>query len=157
MTHRGLTRLALCTVTLMGVTMAPVPAASASVASIKATIVSYGPRIDVAEGRVLTVLGEYKESTGPAEVESAISDSMAVLGSLKDKIAEQPVRARRARKAKRKIEDGLQTVIAAYGDLSEAYAQKTANPSGAVTEAKNAEKLVREGQLELRTGIRLLG
>jgi hypothetical protein len=157
MTHRGLTRLAALTATLCGVTIAPATEASASVASIKAVIVSYGQRIDVAEGHVLTALGEYKESTGPAEVESAIGDSVAVLGSLKRKVAEQTVGTRRARKGKAKIESGLHAVIVAYEDLSEAYAERTSNRAAAVTEATNAEAQVKEGQKDLRAGVKLLG
>lgn len=157
MTHRGLTRFAVLTATLLGVTLAPAVNASASVASIKAVILSYGPRIDVAEGHVLTALGEYKESTGPAEVESAIGGSVAVLGSLKGKVAEQSVGTRRARKAKAKIASGLQAVIVGYEDLSEAYAQRTANRAVAVTEATNAEARVKEGQKDLRAGVKLLG
>jgi hypothetical protein len=157
MTHRGLTRLAVLTATLCGLTIAPATEASASVASIKAVFVSYSPRIDVAEGRVLTALGEYKESTGPAEVESAIGGSVAVLGSLKRKVAEQRVGTHRARNAKRKIESGLRAVIVGYEDLSEAYAQRTSNPSAAVTEAKAAVARVKEGQKDLRAGVKLLG
>jgi hypothetical protein len=97
MTYRGLTRLAALKATLLGVALTPAANASASVASIKAVILSYGPRIHVAEGHVLTALGEYKESTGPAEVESAIGGSIAVLGSLKTKVAEQSVGTGRAR------------------------------------------------------------
>ncbi len=157
MTHRGLTRLAVLTATLLGVTLAPAANASASVASIKAVILSYGPKIDAAEGRVLTALGEYKESTGPAEVESAIGGSVAVLGSLKRKVAEQPVGTRRARKAKGEIVSGLQAVVVGYEDLSEAYAERTTNRSAAVTEATNAEARVKEGQKDLRDGVKLLG
>jgi hypothetical protein len=106
---------------------------------------------------VLTALGEYKESTGPAEVESAIGGSVAVLGSLKRKVAEQAVGTRRAKKAKAKIVSGLQAVIVGYEDLSEAYAQRTANPSASVAEAKDAEARVKEGQKDLRDGVKLLG
>jgi hypothetical protein len=157
MTHRGLTQFALLTATLLGVTLAPAANASASVASIKAVILSYGPKIDVAEGHVLTALGEYKESTGPAEVESAIGGSVAVLASLKTKVAEQRVGPRRARKGKGMIVSGLRAVIVGYEDLSEAYAEKTTNPSAAVTEAKAAEARVKEGQKDLHAGVKLLG
>ncbi len=147
----------LLTATLVGVPLAPASSASASVESIKAVILSYGRRIDVAEGHVLTALGEYKESTGPAEVESAIGGSVAVLGALKAKVAEQSVGTRRARKARKKIVSGLHAVIVGYEDLSEAYAERTTNRSASVTEATSAEARVKEGQRDLRDGVKLLG
>jgi len=52
---------------------------------------------------------------------------------------------------------GLQAVIVGYEDLSEAYAERTANRPAAVTETTNAEARVKEGQKDLRDGVKLLG
>jgi hypothetical protein len=155
MTHGRLTRLAVSAAALCGATLVPAGAA-ASVSSIKAVIESYSPKIEVAEGRVLTAIGEYSESTGPAGVESAISGSVGVLGSLKENVAAQPAGSRRGRRAKAKIESGLQAVIVGYGDLSEAYAERTENRQASVSEAASAVALVRKAQKDLAEGVKLL-
>jgi N-acetylglutamate synthase/N-acetylornithine aminotransferase len=66
-----------------------VASASASSASIKAAIESYGSKIDVAEGRVLTAVGEYKTTKNPSGVQSAIGESVAVLSALRSKVQHQ--------------------------------------------------------------------
>jgi hypothetical protein len=154
---RAAARVAACTAALCCISLGPVPAAGASSASIKAAIVSYGSKIDVAEGHVLTALGEYKETQNPAGVEAAIANSVQVLGSLKADVAGQPARAPRVRKAKRDIENGLGAVIVGYQDLASAYGELTASPEAAKVEIAAAAVSVKQGQTGLRDGIGLLG
>jgi hypothetical protein len=160
MTYRTAARFAACTATLCGVIMAPVTAASASSESIKAAIVSYNAKIDIAEGHVVTAVGEFEQSQDPkdpAGVEAAIGGSVAVLGSLKAKVAHQSAHAPRAKRAKAKVEKGLQAVIVGYKDLSTAYAEKATNQEAATTEVNKAEVLVKKGRKELLEGVKLLG
>ena len=157
MTYRGVVRWIAGAASLCGAIVGPVSAAGASSGSIKAAIVSYGPKIDVAEGHVLTAIGEYKESKNPTAVQAAISSSVGVLGSLKSDVAHQSARAPRVKKARAKVEGGLQAVIAGYQDLSTAYGEAAASPEAAGTEATNAVIAVKKGQTELREGVKLLG
>jgi hypothetical protein len=159
MTYRRLVRVAVCAATLCGAIVGPVAGASASVASIKAAIVSYNSKIDVAEGHVLTAVGEYKESKDPkdpAGVEAAIGNSVAVIGSLKAKVAHQSAATRRAKRAKAKILAGLQAIIVGYKELSSAYVETTTSPEAAMTEATKAAILAKKGRKELGEGVKLL-
>ncbi len=81
----ALVPLALCAAVLLG----GAAGASASKASIKATLKSFNGRVDVAEGEVLTALGKYKSSKDPAPVEAALGKSVKVLQQLKTKLAAQ--------------------------------------------------------------------
>lgn len=160
MTFRAGACLAVCTATLCVVTVAPVATASASAGSIKAAIVSYTPKIDIAEGHVQTAVGEYTESADPKDpsaVEAAIANSVSVLTALKGKVAAQPARKPRVRQARAKIVKGVQEVIVGYGDLSVAYGEKAANQEAATVEAKAAVVLANRGRRQLKEGVRLLG
>src|SRR5271157_2649215 len=87
MTRPTVLRLAGCAAVIcssMGWAASP---AWASRASIRAAIVSYMPRVDVAEGHVLVALGEYKERHDPAPLEAAIADSVSVIGELRQAVA----------------------------------------------------------------------
>jgi hypothetical protein len=160
MTYRAVARFVACTATLCFAIMGPVAAASASSKSIKAVIVSYSPKVDIAEGHVVTAVGEYEASAepkSPAGVEAAIANSVAVLSALKAKVADQPARKPRVKKARTKIVKGLQAVIVGYGDLSVAYEQKATNQEAATVEANKADALAAEGRKELQSGVKLLG
>ncbi|GEM_PF-1757898 len=160
MTHRRLACIAGCLVTLCGAIMGPVATASASSKSIKAVIVSYNPKIDIAEGHIVTAVGEYEASADPkdpAGVQAAISGSVAVLSSLKAKVAQQSAGAPRVKKAKTKVEKGLEGVIVGYRDLSTAYGEKATSQIAATIEANRAEVLVNEGRKKLLEGVKLLG
>ncbi len=160
MTFRVASRFAACTATVCLVIMGPVATASASSKSIKAAIVSYSPKIDIAEGDVAKAVGEYEESAepqNPAGVEAAIANSITVLSALKATVAHQSARKPRVRKGKRKIEKGLQALIGAYGDLSIAYEEKATNREAANIEAHKADALAKQGRKELAAGVELLG
>jgi hypothetical protein len=145
-----------CTAVLCGVLIGPVSSASASKASIKAAIVSYGSKIDVAEGGVLTAVGEYKETKDPAPIEAAITKSVAVIGALKAKVARQSAAAPRVKRAKSKIQAGLQAVIVGYDELSTAYGEIASQPEAASSEAAKADAVVKKGREQLSEGVRLL-
>ena len=59
LTRAGAARAAVCMAVLGGALAGPVAGASASDASIKSVIKSYDSKILVAEGHVVTALGEY--------------------------------------------------------------------------------------------------
>ncbi len=159
MTSARAARVMACVAMLCGALVGPVSSASASKASIKAAIVSYSSKIDVAEGGVLTAVGEYKaapDPKDPAGVEAAISKSVTVLGALKAKVAKQSAAAPRVKKAKRKIGAGLQAVIVGYDELSTAYGEIASQPEAASSEAAKAEVVVKQGRKQLTEGIKLL-
>jgi hypothetical protein len=156
MTSPKAARLTACVVTLCCVLMGPVSAATASKASIKHAIESYGSKVDVAEGHVLTAVGEYKETKDPAGVEAAIGKSVAVIGAMKAKVAKQSASAPRVKKAKRKIVSGLQAVIVGYDELSSAYAEVATAPEAATGEIAKAEASVKKGRKQLSEGVKLL-
>jgi hypothetical protein len=152
MNYRAMARAGACMATLGAVMLGPVSGASASSASIKAAFKSYSGKIDVAEGHVVTAIGEYKTSKNAVPVQTAISESITVLGGLKSKVAAQPAGKPKVKKAKRKIEAGLQAVIVSYGLLSTAIGEDASNP-----EAAKAEAAVKKGRVELLEGVKLLG
>lgn len=150
-------RVAACAATLCAMMMGPVTGASASSASIKAAIKSYNSKILVAEGHVVTALGEYKTSKNPAAVQSALTESISVIRSLKDKISLQSAGRPRVKQAKVKIEKGLQAVIVSYQGLDTAFGEKSVNPEEAKAEATKALAAVKHGRKELLEGVKLLG
>lgn len=102
--------------------------AAASDASIKRAIKRYDHKILVAEGHVLSAIGQYKKTGQPAGVEAALSKSIAVFRSLKAKIAAQSAIAPKVKQGKLKLIKGLQAVISAYQHLKTAFAIKATNP-----------------------------
>ena len=156
MTRPTVLRLAGCAAVIcssMGWAASP---AWASRASIRAAIVSYMPRVDVAEGHVLVALGEYKERHDPAPLEAAIADSVSVIGELRQAVAHQSAVARRVKTARAKVEQGLANVILGYEDLSRAYAVKAQSEEEAKVEAVAAEVAVTKGRVQLAEGLKLL-
>ena len=156
MTNLKRVRLAACAATLCAVMMGPATGASASSAGIKAAIKSYNSKILVAEGHVVTALGEYKTSKDPAGVQTALTESISVIHSLKDKIALQSAGRPRVKRAKAKIEKGLQAVILSYQRLDTAFGEKGVNPEEAKAEATKALAAVKKGRKELLEGAKLL-
>jgi len=159
MRARAAVRIVAPAVALCCMAMGPVATSSASSKSIKAVISSYNGKVEVAEGKVVTAAGTYEESSppkNPAPVEAAISESIAVLRSLKAKVALQSADAARVKKAKAKIEKGLGEVIVGYGYLSVAFAEKATNAEAAKTEAERSVALAEEGRNNLIAGIKLL-
>lgn len=160
MSHPIAARLAALAAALCCVTMGPVSSASASAKSIETVFKSYNGKIQVAEGRVLSASGEYEQSSDPKDptaIQAAISESVAVLSSLKGKVARQSAHAPNVRKARSKIVKGLSEVIVGYGDLSVAFGEKATNAQAAKIEAEKADALGGEGRKNLREGLRLLG
>ncbi len=150
--------LLTCSALLLGGgLLGPVASAGASDASIKAVIKSYGSKILIAEGHVLTALGHYKKNGDPSAVKAAITNSVAVLGSLKSAIGTQTASSPKVKTGKTKFEKGLQTVIRAYDKLKQAFGEKKASPQAAKAEAKKALRAVKQGSKELREGAKLLG
>ena len=145
-----------CLAVLGGVLGGPVGAASASDASIKAVMQSYESKILVAEGQVVTALGEYKTSKAPTGVEDAIANSSEIFRSLKAAIAAQPAVSRRVKRGKAKIETGLGSIILGYRQLNVSFAELMTRPVHANAEAKKALATVKKGGKELTEGARLL-
>lgn len=79
-------RVAVCMATLVAAAIGPVADASASSRSIKAAIVSYGPKIEAAETQVEVAGKEYEQSHDPAGVEAAIAASSSVLSALRARL-----------------------------------------------------------------------
>jgi len=147
-------------VALCCMTMGPVAVSLASSRSIKLVIRSYNGKVEVAEGHVETTAGAYEQSSDPkdpAPVEAAINESVAVLSSLKAKVALQSAHAPRVKKAKARIEKGIGEVIVGYGYLTTAFAEKATDPEAATAEAKKSVALAEEGRSNLLAGVKLLG
>jgi hypothetical protein len=138
----------------------PVASASASAKSIKAVIESFTPRIEVAEGHVVTAAGEFAQSKAPknaAPVQTAIGESTRVLGELAEKVAGQPAGTRRVKRARAKIARGLRELIAGYRRLSTAIGEKAAGQPSASSEARKGEAVAVRGRKLLLEGVKLLG
>jgi hypothetical protein len=156
LTRAGTARAAVCMAVLGGVLTGPIAGASASDASIKSAIKSYNSKILVAEGHVVTALGEYKTSGNPSGVETAIAKSITVLSSLKTAIASQSASTPKVKTGKTKFEKGLQTVIGAYRHLKTAFGEKAASPAAAKEQAAKALTSLKKAKAELREGAKLL-
>lgn len=160
MRARAAVRIVAPALALCCMAMGPVATSSASSKSIKAVIRSYNGKVEVAEGKVVTAAGTYEESSAPkdpAPVETAISESVAVLRALKAKVALQSANAPRVKRAKAKIEKGVGEVIVGFGYLYTAFAEKATNPEAANTAAEKSVAVVEEGQKNVRAGVKLLG
>lgn len=151
-----LARLLACPVVLVGLLAIPVSGASASDASIKSLIKSYNAKLLVAEGRLVTAIGEYKTSRNPAPVVSALDHSIRVVRSLRTRIADQTARSTRVKSGKAKLVKGLRAVIVAYGKLKIAFGEKAGSPAAAVENAKKADAAVKRGRAELAEGLKLI-
>jgi len=156
MSHAVRSRSAAVTLTMLTCALVAPAGALASKASIRRVIVQASPKIDVVEGHVLTVEGEYTNTKDPAPVEAAIDESVAVLGALKHKVEAQSAAKPKIKSAKSKIVKGLESIIVGYGDLKRAFADKAADPTTADTEATSALSAVKIGKKELNQGIALL-
>jgi hypothetical protein len=149
-------RAVACAAVLGGVLAGPIAGASASDASIKSVIKSYGSKILVAEGHVVSALGEYKKSGDPSGVTSAITASVGVLRSLKSAIAGQSASSPKVKQGKAKFEKGLQKIIAGYQHLKTAFGEKKASPQAAKQQATIALNSLKRAKKELNEGARLL-
>jgi hypothetical protein len=156
LTRVGTARAIVCMAILGGVLAGPVAGASASDASIKSVIKSYDSKILVAEGHVLSALGEYKKSGNPSQVDSAITKSVTVLQALKSAIAAQSASTPKIKTGKAKFETGLQTVITGYEHLKTAFGEKKASPQAAKEQASKALTSLKKAKSELREGAKLL-
>jgi hypothetical protein len=130
--------------------------ASASDASIKQVIKGYNPRILVAEGHVVSAIGEYEKTGEPRRVQTALSATIKVLRSLREKIAAQSAGKANVKAGKAKLIKGLTSVILAYQHLSTAFGLKKSSPTAAKEQAKKARLAIRAGRKQLREGLRLL-
>jgi len=156
MIHPGLTRGVACLAVVCGLIAGPTAGASGSEASIKRVIVSYGSRIDIAEGHVLAAVGVFKENKDRAPLDAAIAKSVAVLRGLRTKVGRQAAIAPNVKRAKTKIEGGLKDIIVAYGQLVVAYNELSSSQEAAEKEAAGALELTHKGHDELVAGLKLL-
>lgn len=124
--------------------------------SIKAVIVSYAGKIEIAEGRVITAVGEFRETKNVAPLETAISGSVSVLRTLQARLSRQGAHSSRVKEAKAKIVGGLRELVVAYEQLAAAYNEYLTNPNAARSAALSAQGLVVEGRNEVMQGIKLL-
>jgi hypothetical protein len=139
-----------------GALAGPVAGASASDASIKAAFKKYNPKVDIAEGRVLSAAGVYETDHVAAPVETAITESATVLAGLRADVARQSAGRPRVKKAKRLIVKGLGVLISAYGKLKLAYSEKATEPEAAKIEATASVAQVTAGRKQLLAGANLL-
>ena len=157
MRNSRMAKVAVCAVLLCGALTAGFAAsASASDASIKAVIKSFNSKILVAEGHVVSAIGEYKKTGNPTAVRSAISKSITVLDSLKAKVSAQSASSGRVKAGKAKLVKGLASVVSAYKKLSIAFGEKKVSPAAAKAEAVKAVSAVKKGRTELREAVKLL-
>jgi hypothetical protein len=149
-------RALACGAVLSAVLAGPIAGASASDASIKSVIKSYDSKILVAEGHVVSALGEYKKSGDPSGVTSAITASVGVLRSLKSAIAGQSASSPKVKQGKAKFEKGLQKIIVGYQHLKTAFGEKKASPQAAKQQAAIALSSLKRAKKELNEGAKLL-
>ncbi|HLH13342.1 MAG TPA: hypothetical protein VKV16_01020 [Solirubrobacteraceae bacterium] len=142
--------------TLCAVLLGSVASASASDSSIRNLIKAYNPKILVAEGHVVSAIGEYKKTRNPAPVVKALDNSISVFRSLKSKISQQSAKSSRVQEGKRKLMKGLQSVIGAYEKLKVAFGERAGSPQAAKETAMKAEAAVKRGRKQLSEGIQLL-
>jgi hypothetical protein len=152
----GAGRIVLCGAVLAGMLVGPISGAAASDASIKAVIKSYNSKVLVAEGHLVTAIGEYKKSGDPTAVQAAFKQSIAVIGSLRSKIASQTASSKRVKLGQAKFDKGLESVIVAYKRLSKAIGEKKVSPAAAKAEAKKAVSAIKSARIELKEGAKLL-
>jgi hypothetical protein len=148
-------RALMCLSLLATVFIAP-SFASANDASIKAVIKSYGPKILVAEGHVVSAIGEYKKTGNPAPVQTALSESTAVFSAMKSQIAAQSASSPKVKAGKRKVESGLSAAIVGYQRLGTAVGEKKVEPKEAKAEARKAARALVKATKELVEGLKLL-
>jgi|CZKG01.1.fsa_nt_gi hypothetical protein len=142
---------------LLGALAGPVTGAMASKASIKEAFRSYSSKIAVAEGHTLTAVGEYKTTKNAAPVEEAITNSIAVIGGLRSKVAHQSAKTPKVKAAKAKFVKGLKAIIVSYEKLKAAFADKASNPEAAQAEATKALAALKSGRKLLGEAVKLLG
>jgi hypothetical protein len=149
-------RAVVAATAVLGVLAGPVAGASASDASIKSVIKSYDSKILVAEGHVVSALGEYKTTGDPTKVDAAIAKSVTVLRALKSAIGTQSASSTKVKEGKIKFEKGLKGVIVAYEHLKTAFGEKSVSPAAAKEQASKALKSLKEAGSELKEGAKLL-
>jgi hypothetical protein len=149
-------RTATCLATMCVALVIPVAGASASDASIKGLIKSYNSKLLVAEGHLVSAIGEYKVSRNPAPVVSDLDRSITILRSLKTSISGQTAVSTRVKEGKTKLVKGLQAVIVAYGHLKVAIGEKAGSPAAAKENAEKADAAVKRGRKDLDEGLLLL-
>jgi hypothetical protein len=149
-------RSALLTAVLCCAVLIPAAGASASAKSIKQAIKAYIPKLDVAEGHVVTAIGEYKEKHEPAVVETALTETVTVVRAMEAKVAKQPAGSPKVKKAKAKIVAGLKAIAGAYQDLANAFADKAPAPETAKSELEKSKDAIKHGARELLEGTKLL-
>jgi hypothetical protein len=153
MNRSGAARLAACLAVLAGTLVGPVTGASASDASIKQVVSEYNPKILASERQVESALAVYKTTGEPDGVKTALTGAIAVLASLKSKIAAQSAASPRVKQGRAKLLKGLGEVIVGYGHLRTAVGESTA---AARAEAVEASREIITGSRELAQGFRLL-
>jgi hypothetical protein len=146
-----------CAIAVGAVLGGSIASAGASDASIKSVIKSYDSKILVAEGHVVTALGQYKKDGNASGVTSAIGKSIVVLRSLKTAIGTQTASSPKVKTGKAKFEQGLQGVIFAYQHLKTAFGEKKVSPQAAKAQAKKALKSIKKASAELKEGAKLIG
>jgi len=155
-TDRRAAGLAALAAVLCAAMLIPATDASASAKGIKQAIKTYIPKIDQAEGHVLTAIGEYKEAGNPTVVEEALANTVSVVRELEAKVAGQRARAHRVKHGKAKIMTGLKAIVRAYQHLATAFADKAPAPDVAKSEAEKSVRSIRRGVRELEEGLKLL-
>jgi hypothetical protein len=156
MSHMRPARVVACMAVVCGMLIVSVAGASASDASIKRAIKTYNPKILVAEGHLVTAIGEYKTSGNPAPVITDLDASIRVLHSLKTTIAAQAAVSNRVKEGKSKLLKGLHAVILAYDQLKVAFGEKAGSPTAAKENAAKAELAVKKGRKDLAEAVLLL-
>lgn len=146
-------RLAACFALLAAILLGPVAGASASDASIKQVVREYNSRILASERQVEKAIAEYKTTGNPSGVKTALTRAIAVLVSLKSKIAAQSAASPRVKEGRAKLLKGLQEVIVAYGHLRTAVGE---NSAAARAQAVEASRGIITGSRELSEGFKLL-
>jgi hypothetical protein len=134
----------------------PVASASASRSGIIGIVETYVPKIVEAEGKVVSALGEYERTGELTKTDEALNKNIKLLQEMRSKIAAQSAASRRVKRAKHRLEKGLNRVIGAERGLENALTVKHTNPEAAKAEAEKAILAIKRADREISEAEALL-
>lgn len=154
--------LMTCLALLAALMALPAAGASASTkaktkAAIKAALNSYDAQLETADTHVVAAVNAYTASKDAAAVQSAISEELTVLRSIRTTVksvstAGHPV----IRRGKTDVLLGLRAVMAAYEHLSKTYADAATSPKAAKSQYAHYVTAIKRGLKEIRRGVHLV-
>lgn len=158
MSKVGKHRRARISVGLLGCALllaGPLASASANRSSIVAVIESYNSKILTDEGHIETALGVYEVSKKPDELLASIKAEVNDLKGLRSAVRSQHANTPKVRKAKGKIDRGIELIASADENFARAV-ESSSNPLEAKADAERTVSEVKQGHLDLVAGLKLL-